>query len=130
MSSANTVRSRKNTAARNTASSATAVSVRTASKRLAAADCRERWLQFGRLRVLQLLAGAPEAPLALAVPVDRLVECHGIEVRPQAVGEKELRVGELPKEKIADALLAAGADEQIRLGRIRHREIRREVLFR
>ena len=38
--------------------------------------------------------------------------------RPQHVGEIELRVGELPQQEIADALLAAGADEQIRLGRV------------
>ena len=43
------------------------------------------------------------------------VERGGIEIGPQRVGEIELGVGELPQQEIADALLAAGADEEVRL---------------
>ena len=49
-----------------------------------------------------------------------------VEVGPQRVGEVELGVGELPQQEIADALLAAGADEEVRLRRVAHREIRRQ----
>src|SRR5262245_56970657 len=110
----------------NAASSAAAVSVRTASNRLAAACGGE---QSRVLRVLDLLAGASEPPLAAAIPIERLVERHGIEVRPEALGEEQLGVSKLPEQEVADALLAPGANEQVRLGRIRHRKIRRKVLF-
>ncbi len=43
----------------------------------------------------------------------RLVEGGRAEVRPQAVGEHELRVGGLPDEEVADPLLAAGADDEV-----------------
>ena len=36
--------------------------------------------------------------------------------RPQRVAEIQLGVGEVPQQEIADALIAAGADEQIRVG--------------
>ena len=58
--------------------------------------------------------------------IDRRVERGRVEVRPQQVGEIELGVGELPEQEIADALLAAGADEEIGLGRVRHRKVRLE----
>jgi len=39
---------------------------------------------------LDLLARPTEPALAVAIPLDRRVERHGIEVRPQHVGEIEL----------------------------------------
>ena len=41
---------------------------------------------------------------------------HGFvfEVRPEQVGEVQLGIGQLPQQKIADAMLATGADTQIR----------------
>src|SRR5688500_7096745 len=80
----------------------------------------------GALRLLELLAGAAEAPLARAVGSDRRVERRGVEVRPERFGEVELAVGELPEKEVADALLTAGADEKIGLGRVAHREIGRQ----
>src|SRR5882762_9049827 len=74
-----------------------------------------------------LLAGASKAALALPVGGKRRVERRGIEVWPQRVGEIELRIGQLPEQKIADALLPSGADEQVRLGRIAHRQVGREL---
>ena len=82
------------------------------------------------LGFFQLLAGPPEAALPLAIPVDRRVELPGVEVRPQRRSEVKLGVGELPKQEIADALLAAGADEQIGLGRVIEREIRSQLILR
>ena len=75
---------------------------------------------------MQLLAGAAEAPLAAAVRSDRLVERRGVEVGPQRLGEVELAIGELPQQEVADALLAAGADEQIRLRGVIDREVGRQ----
>ena len=40
-------------------------------------------------------------------------EVVGVEVRPHPVGEVELGIGALPQQEIGQALLAAGADEQI-----------------
>src|SRR5438552_6047314 len=70
-----------------------------------------------------LLAGASKAALALPVGGKRRVERRSIEVGPQRVGEIELRIRQLPEEKIADALLPSGANEQVRLGRIAHRQV-------
>src|SRR3989449_11534393 len=73
-----------------------------------------------------LLAGPSKAALALPVGGKRRVERRGIEVWPQRVSEIELRIRQLPEEKIADALFPSGADEQVRLGRIAHRQVGRE----
>src|SRR5258706_7083762 len=73
-----------------------------------------------RLPFLELLARAAEAALALAIGGHRGIEGRGIEVRPQRFGEIELRVRELPEEEVGDALLAAGADEKIRLRPVAH----------
>src|SRR5216117_3155780 len=73
-----------------------------------------------------LLAGTSKAALALPVRGKRRVERRSIEVGPQRVGEIELRIRQLPEEKIADALLPSGADEQVRLGRVAHRQVGRE----
>src|SRR4051794_32694458 len=78
----------------------TAVATRVAS------TCRSARLRDG-LAFAQLLARAPEAPLALAVRGDGRIERLGAEIGPQRLGEVELGVGELPEEEIGDALLAA-----------------------
>ena len=70
-----------------------------------------------RPRRLTCALGAAEAPLAAGVPGERRIERRGVEVGPEDVGEVQLRVGELPQQEIADALLAAGADQQVGLGR-------------
>src|SRR5436189_5964966 len=113
----------------NAASSVAAVRVRTASKRLAAAADRRERLQSRILRFFDLLARAPEAPLARAVPNECFLESCRVEVGPQAFGEKELGVGKLPQQEVADSLLAAWADEQVRLRRVGHRKIRGQMLF-
>ena len=72
-------------------------------------------LAFG---FFQLLAGPPEAALALAIPSDRSVELLGVEIRPQRRGEVEFGISKLPNQEITDALLDTGATEQIRFGRV------------
>src|SRR6267378_113524 len=81
------------------------------------------------LGFFELLAGPPEAALALAIPSDRRVELLGVEIGPQGRGEIQLGIRELPKQEITDALLASGANEQIRFGRIVEREMRSELLL-
>src|SRR6266404_4672947 len=53
------------------------------------------------------------------IVIDRLFEIIPGEVGPQSLGKDELRIGALPKEKVADALLATGANQQVRVGNIR-----------
>src|SRR6187200_3214605 len=53
-----------------------------------------------RLALGELLAGAAEAALPLAVGREGRLEGGGIEVRPEFVGEVELRVRELPQEEV------------------------------
>ena len=52
------------------------------------------------------------------------VEFGVVEVRPEAVAEIQLRVGQVPEQEIADALFATGADEEVRIGRLAERELR------
>src|SRR5687768_13285991 len=120
--SATPARGRKKSAASRMTSSTAAVPARLTERRTPSSD-------FGALRLLELLARAAEAPLALAVRRDRLVERCAVEIGPQRLGEIELGVGELPEQEVGDALLAPGADEKIGFGRIAHREIRRERGF-
>src|SRR5271155_4798241 len=52
-------------------------------------------------------------PLALLKIYQRFQQPHARKVRPQSLGHVNLRVGNLPQQKIADAHFAAGADQQI-----------------
>src|SRR4051794_30965827 len=81
------------------------------------------------LRLVELLAGTSEAAFAAAVGLDRGIEGRRVEIGPQRVGEVELAVGELPEQEVADPLLAAGADEQIGLGRVAHGEVGGEIVL-
>ena len=53
------------------------------------------------------------APLPLGIPVQRAVELLFIEIRPQARAEVQFRVGQVPQQEIADALLTARPDEEV-----------------
>ena len=59
---------------------------------------------------------AAVAALALLVVEDRLEQVPAAEVGPQRVGDPDLGVGDLPEQEVADAHLAAGADQQIGIG--------------
>src|SRR5712671_6098755 len=126
----------RNSAERNTASRTSAVSTRVFS--MGARAFPPAWRETLRdppahagfaLGFLELLAGASEAALALAIPRDRRVELLGVEVRPQRRGEIQFRIRKLPKQEITDALLATGANEQLGFGRVVEREVRSELLL-
>ena len=53
-----------------------------------------------------MCAEASEATLALLVLGDRFEEVESVEVWPEAVGDEEFGVGDLPEEEVGDALLA------------------------
>ena len=59
-------------------------------------------------------AGAvtPLAPLEIC---NRLGQMVTGKVRPQRVGEDQFRIGRLPQQEIRQALLAGGADQQVRI---------------
>ena len=63
-----------------------------------------------------------EASLAARVLLQGCVECVLIEVRPQALDEVQLGVRALPEQEVAEAFLAAGADEQIDFVRRQRRQ--------
>ena len=56
-----------------------------------------------------MLAGAAEAALTSGIGRNGGIERGAIEIRPQEIGEVQLRVGKLPQQEIGDALLAARA---------------------
>src|SRR3989338_251254 len=56
---------------------------------------------------------APETPLAPAEVLKRLLELGHGEVRPQGRREVKLGVGALPEQEVAQAQLAAGAEEEV-----------------
>src|SRR5215472_1749895 len=70
-----------------------------------------------------LLAGESETTLALLIVLERAEKLRFAEVRPQGVGHVELGIGDLPEEEVRDAHLAAGADEQVRIGKARGAEV-------
>src|SRR5207344_338234 len=59
-----------------------------------------------------------EASFPLLEVADRLEQELAVEVRPEDGREPQLRVRDLPQQEVRRAHLAAGADEQIRVGRV------------
>src|SRR5207249_6187386 len=78
---------------------------------------------------LQLFRCPTEAPLALLVRCNRGPERSRVEIRPQQISEIEFGVCKLPEQEIGNALLSAGANEQVRLRRVRHRKVRLQRLW-
>src|SRR6185295_10243771 len=114
----------------NTASSTAAVRTRVRNKRSGVSRGAQRRQPgcFALCR-FELLAGASEAAFTRAVRGESSLERGGIEVRPQRVGEMQFRIGELPEQEVAHAPLAAGADEEVRLRRKAHRQVRGQIRF-
>src|SRR5580658_1325207 len=56
-----------------------------------------------------------KAPVAPGVFLQRLEKLRLAEIGPERGGDDQFRVGNLPQQKIADAHLAAGADEKVRV---------------
>src|SRR3954469_25143577 len=59
---------------------------------------------------------AAVAPLARGIDADRLDQVGAAEIRPEAGQEDELAVGGLPWQEVRHPDLAAGADDQVRIG--------------
>src|SRR5207253_1830814 len=70
-------------------------------------------------RAPDLLAGLPEAPLAVLEVVERDQQRLFAEVRPEGLGEVDLGVRELPEEEVGDADLAARPHHQLQGGQPR-----------
>src|SRR5678816_4257307 len=68
-------------------------------------------------------------PIALLVGDYGLEQMGHAEVGPQRVGDPDLRVGDLPQQEVADAHLAARADQQVRIGLAAGVEVRRKARF-
>ena len=71
-------------------------------------------------------ASSPKRRCRPTEMLDRGVELALAEVRPQRVAEIQLGVGEIPQQEIADALLAAGADQQVGIRQPGQRQVRAE----
>src|SRR5688572_24861762 len=79
--------------------------------------------------VVQLLAREAITPLARGKRFQRRLQVRNLEIRPQDVADVNFGVREIPQQEIADAVIAAGADEQVRIGNIREFQFGREAFF-
>src|ERR1700679_1385346 len=97
-------------------------------------DCNARPLESMRSRGgighRIVRRSAAEAPRADAELRDRLLERRAREVGPHLVTEHELRVGGLPEQVVRQALLAAGADDQVWIVQVRRVEAAAELVLR
>src|SRR5438876_1036195 len=64
-----------------------------------------------------------KAPLAPAVFRNRFLERGTVEVGPVNRNEHQLTVSRLPKQEVGQALLTAGADDEVGVGQIRRVEV-------
>src|ERR1700757_774415 len=69
-----------------------------------------------RLRSAAPSARGGIAPVAAMISPDGGPEARPLEAGPQAIEKDQLRIGALPEQEVADALLAAGADQEIGVG--------------
>ena len=65
------------------------------------------------------LGEASEAAFAALVVGDGFEEVDAAEVGPEAIGDEDLGVGDLPEEEVGDALLAGGADDEVGVRHVR-----------
>src|SRR5919108_638203 len=77
----------------------------------------------------RLFARESETALARIEGAQRVLEMRHVEIRPQCLAEVQLGVGEIPQQEIADAVIAAGADEQVRVAGVGQRQLARETLL-
>src|SRR5215469_14901662 len=73
------------------------------------------WLE-GLDLLVGVFAEATEAAVALLISGDGFDEVDAAEVGPEAIGDEDLGVGDLPEKEVGDALLAGGADEEVGVG--------------
>src|SRR5207302_8662143 len=81
-----------------------------------------------RVRVSARSNRGSEAAFAATEFVDRLLQVAFGKIGPQRLCKNELGIGALPKQKIAEALLAARPDQQIRFGKIRGKQVTGDTL--
>src|SRR5690349_19033243 len=74
-------------------------------------------------------AGAAIASRPAEIFLDSGVEVVGVEIGPLPLEEDELGIGTLPEQEIGNALLAAGADQQVGIRHIGGQQKLREVLL-
>src|SRR5262245_33026955 len=77
----------------------------------------------------RVFAHLPDAALAPLVVLQCLDELLLAEVGPERLGDVDLRIRPLPEEEIRHSHLAAGADQQIRVGHAGSGEVGREDLL-
>src|SRR5258708_27584066 len=77
-----------------------------------------------------LRRGLAEATLALTEVVECALQQRRRKFRPERVGKIELGIGEIPQQKVADALFAARADQQVRIRNSGQCQPRTDVLLR
>src|SRR5580658_7762111 len=85
-----------------------------------------------RHRSVLELAGAKRgavAAFAAVIVAERVFEVALAEIGPHGAGEDELGVSGLPEQEVADALLAAGADDEIGVGHVGGEEMMREEIL-
>src|SRR5690349_15886407 len=80
-------------------------------------------------RSAHLFAGQAEATFARGEGSQCRLEVRHVEIGPQRLADVQLGVGQIPQQEIADAVIATGADEQIRIADLRERELARETLL-
>src|SRR4051794_34339177 len=68
-----------------------------------------------RKTTLPLLLETAKPPFAFAELAQSLLQGGGIEIGPALGSHPQLGIGYLPEQEIADAHLASGADQQIRV---------------
>src|SRR5258707_8243308 len=98
---------------------------RMAADRIRRSRPRYRWLR----PVGASAVDAAIAPLTPAKLDDRLLQMLLAEIRPQGVDEHQFGVGALPEQEIADALFAAGADQEVGIGHARRQQLALEAIL-
>src|SRR5258708_12931548 len=70
-----------------------------------------------------------KAPIAALILEDGVEEGAPVEVRPQHRGDVQLGIGELPQQKVRQALLTGGANQQIGVAPRRRVQLGADRLF-
>src|SRR5579859_268045 len=71
-------------------------------------------IRRARASCLESASRCAIAPLAAVKLAERALQIRLGEIRPKRVDEHEFGIGGLPEQEVAEPLLAAGADDQIR----------------
>src|SRR5215831_917464 len=73
--------------------------------------------------------GGAVTAFAAVIVAQGLLEIGLAEIGPERVDEHQFRIGRLPQQEIADALLAAGANDEVGIGDVDGEEVAREERF-